>query len=322
MYKYIYLLLFIFFIAIDSFAQTSQLTVIRLATEVTVNKDKLKLGEIAEIVGSEEIIIETLENVSLGYSPQVGTVREVSRDKIKLAIATVRLPNNQIQLDMPDTILIRRASQVIDLELIRQEVEKVTLSGLEASGATARLVRLDLPPEIIVAAGEVKIKVIVPAVRNIFAPFVVLIEIWVDEVLVRRLSSNSEIEAYTQVVIAKKNIKAGTKLLIEDISIEPIRLKYPINQYIRDLKALRGFSLAKNISTDEPILVGNIMASIVIKQGDLVRVIATNEKLVIQVKAEAITAGRIGDKIKIKSTLSDALIDAIVVDEGVVKVSF
>ncbi|MFY9227576.1 MAG: flagellar basal body P-ring formation chaperone FlgA [Blastocatellia bacterium] len=322
MYKYTFLLLIIFFTSANIFAQTSQRTVIKLAKEVTVNRDKLRLGEIAEIFDAKGSIKEMLENISLGYSPQVGTIREISREKVKLAIATIKLPNNQIHLDMHESVIIHRASQLVDLELIRQEVERVTLSGLEANGATTRLVRLDLPAEISVPSGEIKVKAIVPAVRNTFAPFIVLIEIWVDNVLVRRISSNSEIEAYTQVVIAKKHLKAGTKLNIEDLVLKPNRLKYPINQYIRDLKVLRGFSLAKNIAPDEPLLIGNVVASIVVRQGDLVQVIATNDKLTIQAKAEAITAGRIGDKIKIKSSLSETLIDAIVIDEGVVKVSF
>lgn len=322
MHKYILFILLIFLIAKTSLAQSENITVIRLLAEITVTKDKLKLGEIADITASEEKIEEILENVSLGYSPQVGLVREISRDKVKLAIASAGVPNNQIQLDMPESIIVRRASQEIDLEVIRQEVERISLSDLEASGATARLVRLDLPAQVLVPAGEVEINVVIPAVRNAFAPFVVLIEIRVDKVLVRRLNTNAEIEAYASVVMANKLLKAGTVLRSEDVTIEPIRLKFPINQYIRDLKTLRGVSLAKNISQGEPILTGNIVPSIVVKQGDLVQVIATNNKLTIQAKAEAITAGRIGDRIKIKSAFSETLLDAIVVDEGVVKVSF
>lgn len=321
MFKYIFFILTIFFTSQSIFAQDESILII-VNEDITVSRDKLNLGEIANFITEKEKVVEILKNVSLGYSPQVGLVREISKDKIKLAIISAGIPNNQIQLEMPEKIIIRRASQEIELDLIRQKVEKICLSDLEANGATARLVRLDLPAQILVPAGELDINVAVPAVRNAFAPFVVLVEIKVDKLIVKRISANAEIEAYTSVITAKKNLRAGTVLHSEDVGFEPVKLRFPISQYIRDIKNLKGVALAKNISQSEPILAGNVVPSFVVKQGDLVKVIATNDKLNIQAKAEAITAGRIGDKIKIKSSLSETLLDAIVIDEGVVKVSF
>lgn len=290
--------------------------------EVNAKHDKVTLADIAEIFSEDPEVIERLSAISFGYAPQLGLARELTKEQIVLSISAAGFANNDLQLEIPHTVLVRRANQVLTSEIIYQEVEKTTLSDLIAAGATARLVKLEIPTSFILPTGDVLVKVNKAPVKDLFSPFAVQIEIYVDLLLVKRLSAMTQIEAFAPLVIINKSLPAGAKLKETDVTIEAKKLTKPINNYLQDIRLLKGAALTRAVSQGEALLKDQLVPAFVVKPGDLVKVIATNKKLSIEVQGEARTAGRIGDRVKIKSTLSETFLDAIVEDEGQVKVNF
>jgi flagellar basal body P-ring formation protein FlgA len=296
--------------------------IVRVASESLARADRLTLGDIAEIRAADSVVVERLRAVALGYAPYVGVVRELPRDRIALAITAAGFPAGTVRLETPPVVLIRRAAQAVAPELVRETVERITLTELRANGAAARLVRLDLPPAIEAPAGELEVRASIGGVRDLFAPFIVAVELWQTGRVVHRFSTTAQVEAFAPVVVAARDLPANVRVRKEDLVIEVRRLERAAGLYLRDETRLRGTSVRHVVARGEAITTDLLVAEIVIRPGDAVRIVSQADRLQIVALGEARSAGRIGDRIQVKNKESGLLLQAVIVDEGLVSVRF
>jgi flagella basal body P-ring formation protein FlgA len=260
--------------------------------------------------------------ISFGYAPSVGAVRELSRERIILAISAAGFAIGQLNVDVSPVVRIRRSSQTIDPHSIHQAVENSLLGAIRAGGATARLSRLDLPSVIEVPSGEIEIRATSNDVTNIFSPFIASIELRVDGRVVRRISATAQVEAFAPVLVADHDLAAHSRVRPDDVRMDVRRLDRPINYYITDKQRLRGTGVRDAVSKNEALTTQLLSAEIVIKPGDSVRIMGSARGLQVAVAGEARAAGRVGDRIQVRNSGSGTLLQAVVEDEGLVRVLF
>lgn len=303
-------------------ANTVAKPVVEVAAESLAQRDRLVLGDVAEVRASAAEMTARLRAVALGYAPNIGTVREITRERIALAITAAGFVEGTVQLASPAVVLVRRAAQTVDATLVREEIERVTVSELNASGATARLSRLDLPPVIEAPSGEIEIRATANTVRDLFSPFTVFVELRQEGRVVKRFNATAQVEAFASVFVAAREIAANTRLRPEHFKSEVKRLERPLSNYVTDPERLRGMAARRDFSRGEAITTEAISSEIVVHPGDPVRIIGQSGLLQIMVSGEARAAGRIGDRIQVKNLQSGAMLQAIVTDEGLVRVRF
>jgi flagella basal body P-ring formation protein FlgA len=320
------LILVLQFLLVCLISATAQETraVVRVAAETIARSDRLTLGDLAEVQAMNETFRERLRSVELGYAPNVGQVREIQRERILLSLAAAGIPAERISFDAPAVVRVRRLAQVIDQALAREAVERVALAELIAGGATARLVRLDLPPLIEAPSGSVEVRASTGAVRDLFAPFTVFIDVRVDGRLASRFAATALLEAHAPIVVAAKDVAAGNGASKEDFVIANRRLEKPLSAYLRDLNLARGMTLKRSVARDEALTTDALVADIIIRSGDTVRIVAqsSGNGWQIIVAGEARGAGRINERIPVRNKISGALVQARVIDEGLVQVEF
>ena len=320
------LLIFAFCLLPFSISAQDSRPLIRVAAQSTAHDERLSLGDIAEVIASNDEIAVRLRQIALGYAPNVRLVRELSRQQIAMALAAAGFNENAVQLEAPALVTIKRASQTVDPAIVREAVEKATLTDLQSHGATARLLRFDLPPVIEIPAGKYEARATLGNVRDIYSPFTVFVDLWMEGRIVHRFGATVQVEAYAPVLIAKSAIAPNTRLRPDNVATEVRRLNRPLSAYLLDVGKLRGMSVRTSIARGDAITTDSLLADIVIKPGDQVRLIGESadapDRVQIVVSGEARTAGRIGDRVQVKNLQSGNLIQAIIVDEGIVRVRF
>ena len=319
MQKLPFLTFFIFLLPLFAAAQTKM--VVELQPEIVVEKETISLSDIGRVYG-ENPKLARLKQISLGYSPNVGLVREISKTRIMMAIAAAGFSRNQILLKSPNSIFIRRAGQMIDPDQIKEAVKKGVLEQFLSDGVDARIVKLDVPENIEAPLGKVAIRVKLSNIRNIFAPFSVPIEIRVNDRVFRRQSANVELEAFADVYVMKKDLAINTRISEKDVILERRRIEKPFTNYLSTKKHLKGKKVVRNITKGSVLTSDSYVADIVVKAGDLVRIEGRSGRLRIFVNGKAQSSGRIGDRIAVKNLQSNNILQAIVHDEGLVKISF
>jgi len=239
-----------------------------------------------------------------------------------LAISASGFSPEVVYMEAPAITLVRREAQSVDPALVHQAVERSLIATLHSAGATASLTRLDLPLSLEVPTGLVEIRASVAAVRNLFSPFPVSIEFWVDGRLFRRLTATAQAEAFAPVLVAARDLGATTRLREGDFKVAVKPLDRNPALYFREPTRLRGVSLIHSLVSGQAITTDALVADIVVKPGDAVRIVGQSGALSILVIGEARASGHVGDRIQVKNLQSGLLFQAVIVDEGVVSVRF
>lgn len=229
-------------------------------------------------------------------------------------------PVARFSLDSPAVTLIRRSDQEVSADQIRHEIERSIADRFSTDEVEVRIARLDLPGSVQVPKGKVEIRVNFSAVRNLFARFFLPVEIRVDGKIAQSLAPTVEIEAFANVLVAARDLSTNAKLNEADVHFERRRLEQPIETYTFDRTKLHGAQLIKNLSNGDALTTNYLVSSVVIKYGDPVRLEARSGAIKIILTGEARSAGKIGDRIAVKNIQSGAVVQAIVVDEGIAKV--
>ena len=163
-------------------------------------------------------------------------------------------------------------------------------------------------------------------VRDVFSPFTVFVEFWQEGRIVHRCNAVAQVEAHAPVVVAARELSAQTRLRADAITVEVRKLTRPLNNYVTNADYLRGMALRRAVGRGEIITREDLNSEIVVRSGDQVRIIGESgsgaHAIQVFVTGEARSAGRIGDRIQVKNLQSGVMLQAVVTDEGVVRIRF
>lgn len=300
--------------AVSAYAQAKPL--IRVRPETTLEKGVVTLGDISDVTDGK------LASLSLGYAPNIGATREITRDQILLAIRAAGSSENDFVLDSPLKVFVHRAGQSISADQLRAAVEKEVLAHFPEGKIEARIVRLDVPENLQTPAGKLDIRVNTANVRNFFSKFSLPVEVRVDEKIVRTFAANVEVEAFAEVLVAARDLPVNSRIMESDLRSEKRRLEKPAASYVLETTRLRGAVLIRNIPAGTEVTTDAIAAGVVVKAGDTVKLEAVSGGLKLIITGEARTSGKIGDRISVKNLQSGAILQATVVDDGQARIAF
>jgi flagella basal body P-ring formation protein FlgA len=296
-------------------------TVIHVFPESVIEKDSVNLGSIASITGGAVSALR-LGNISLGYAPRIGSTRSISRDQLTLAISAAGFGSHEFTLESPASVNIKRLGQTIPETAVIGEINRSIREIIAAEGVTFRIVRLDLPQVGQVPTGKFDIRIDRSGVRTFLSGFSLPVEIRVDGKTVSRFSVTIELEAYAEIYVATRDLTERSKITVNDVRLEKRKLARAITDYVRESDRLKGTILIKNIATGAEVTTDSLIAGTVIQAGDGVNIEARSGDVKIIVRGEARSSGKIGDRIAVKNTQSGAILQARIVEEGLVSVIF
>ena len=299
----------------------TRVATVTIKPDISVRSDKFTLGDIAEVRATLPQYSARLREIALGYSPQVGAVRELTRQRLQLAIAGAGISAELVELNTPLVIKVRRESQRVDHATIRTAVESSLFDTFKAMGAEARISSLDLPFEIEVPSGNLQVRA-TAGTQNLLAPFSVGLELVVDGQIVKRISVTAKVEAFADVIVAAHDMAPGKRLTTLDFNTEKVRLDLNPRLYVTDKLTLKGKSLAYSVKQGQPLTTRDLVSDLIVKPGDSVRIEGESGSLKLIVMGESRGSGRIGDRVLVKNLQSGLMFQALIVDEGLVSVKF
>jgi flagella basal body P-ring formation protein FlgA len=311
-----------FILASASFVQGSQFATVHVKAESTARGDRLTLGNIADVQTNEPRLALQLEAIALGYAPQVGAVRELTKQKIALAISAAGFSTETVSLEAPTVALVRREAQTVDPEFVRGVVQRSLIAALHPAGGTMTLTRLGLPASIEVPVGSIEVRASAGNITAPLGPFPISLEFWLDGKLFKRMTVTAQAEAFALVLVAARDLDAKTRLRPDDYGLEMKPLARNPMLYVSEAGQVRGKSLVHPLARGEAITSDALVADLVIKPGDAVRIIGQSGALSILVMGEARSSGHVGDRIQVKNLQSGLLFQGVIVDEGLVSVRF
>lgn len=294
--------------------------VVRIAPQSIVENSTIEIGNIAQVSGPAETA-GRIRRISLGHAPDIGTTRIIRRQQVLMALNAAGFSLDSILVESAETTAVRRPGQSVPGSILRSVIENALLKSFQDTNIEVRLARLQVPEAIQVPTGKVDFRVDSSTVRNLFAQFSLPIEIRVNGILVRSFAATVEIEAFGHVLTASSDLSKGDDPSISRLHFDRTRLTSPASSYVFNMESLKGKTLVRDIRSGSPITTDLLVSVAVIKVGDSVRVETGTGNFRIAVTGEAKGSGRIGDRIAVKNSQNGTLLQATVIDKGLVRIS-
>lgn len=125
-----------------------------------------------------------------------------------------------------------------------------------------------------------------------------------------------------KVYVLTQSGKKGDLVKAESVAVREARFTEKKAGYPGKLDEIVGKALKRDVAAGTILAYSMLEAPLVIQKGEIVNIIAENQRLVVRTRGKAMETGRVGDSIRVKNTLSEKEIFGKVVDDNTVSVKF
>ncbi len=293
---------------------------LRIASEVSIDSDRIYLGEIATIRAKHkehDAVVAALKEINLGEAPAPRMSTVVSGVKILAAIEAAGIPSDTLGYAIPRLVNVTRAGRV----LTKKEVLDAVAASLRKDASLDVKVRdVRWTHGQVVPEGTTTFEV--ARVGQLNGGKVPLkINALIDGESAARFLATAVVDDWREVPVLNKTLERG--MLISPSDVELVRLnlfKQPAD-IVAEVDSLVGKRLKSRISAGGPIRESFIDIPPTIVQGKRVTMRYSSGGLLATASGVAMQDGLRGQRIRVKNDSSSKIIRGIVIDENNVEVS-
>lgn len=132
----------------------------------------------------------------------------------------------------------------------------------------------------------------------------------------------AQIEQYAQVAVVARNLRSGTVLSDADVNLTRMNIAQVGNGYLLDPLRAIGKELKRSLSMGQAVKISHLKEPQIIKRGDKVVLEAGNRAVKVVTSGKALSAGQLGEQIRVRNSKSERVVDATVIAPGRARVVF
>ncbi len=300
-------------------AATPEKILIEISRTAEVASPVIYLGEIARIT-APDFFKDELTRIELGKSPRAGRMKQLSGARITATINAMGLNDNDINIQVPKRIFVKRTSQ----ELAPSYVEKALgefLSGFltkEKFMLKAFRVRgLEPYPQ-----GDLSLvfdKRYTPSDNGRLS---VHAEVWVDGVKEDRLTVTGRLSQIKPVVVAATRLERGQTITPADVTLRDMDVFGRQPDVMTSVDQVNGMVITRTIDKGECVTPGEFKRAPAIEKGAVIKLVAKKNRLSIITLGISKEDGYPGQPVTVQNLTSGKLVRGLVTADGTVDVVF
>jgi flagella basal body P-ring formation protein FlgA len=257
-------------------------------TEVTIDSDTVTLGAIIRFPAGD-----SRADVSLGVAPQPGLGRSYLRQELIAKVRTSGLPVDDLQL--PETVIVRRKSQGLDPAIVSQLVRDAF--GKQFPDADVTIVSFD-NPDVDLATGSLDITASLPDHPDPSVPVFVKLDIR-SGAYSRKIFVKTVAEVRKPQPILRNAVAANSEIHADDIDWKVMPLRGH-GESIVSMESLAGMLAKRGIPAGEVITVDLLYSPLLVHKGETVTVKASNGGISITAMMRARASAHLGETISVE----------------------
>jgi flagellar basal body P-ring formation protein FlgA len=211
---------------------------------------------------------------------------------------------------------------VLSEKKVRAAVQDFILDRTRDCGMEIQIKRITIGEDIHVPAGKVSYEIIAPDQWQGWGKTVLGLVVRVDDQLVRNMSIPVEVEARTDMVVALYPLPRGMVVEEKDVSLQKKNLSDVSGKVSFNLSDVLGKRVRVPIRANTPVRSDYLEKVPLIKNGQVVTIIAENSAFRVTATGMARGTGAEGDLIMVQNMNSKKSVQGRVVDAGTVAVNF
>ncbi|HYL79847.1 MAG TPA: flagellar basal body P-ring formation chaperone FlgA [Candidatus Acidoferrum sp.] len=295
--------------------------VVSLQADSTVRGPEIRLGDIADIRGRDAALTERLRRIEVGRAPLPGLSRTLDLNYLKARLRLQQVDPESLVLDAPSAVSVTTQSQRVSGADLEAAVRQFILQAREPDAASLSISVTSAPPDLVLAAGSLELKVKGRPARELAGSFSVPVEVWVDGAAVRSVSIPVRVSVLFDVLVAARPIGRHEPLTADLVRVE--RREVAAGQEpLHELGAIHGQRAMRGILPGQPILAAMLELPPLVRRGEVVLLTIEGRGLRAVAQGEAREEGKAGQVIRVRNLTSGREVYGQVEAERMVRVPF
>jgi flagella basal body P-ring formation protein FlgA len=284
-----------------------------------VNGQSFTLGEIADITGSDKVLVKQLSDLLIGTSPLPGMTRLLRPGDITLRLRGARLESPRVDVVAPPEMKVSRSKSDVASDEIVKAAQTVAIDAIKDLPDTSIEA---VPPTVPTTLPKGKVTFLAGAVRGepSVGKITVPVAIQVDGKPQQTVDITFTVRRRTKVLIATRVLEPNTILTMEDLAFAKIDLPSGFVRPAISLKEAVGKRVKAKVMADAPVSLNNLDTPPAVKFGDRVTIEFVIGAVRITAPGLVRGSGAIGETIRVHAPDTKKDIDAIVIDARTVRV--
>jgi flagella basal body P-ring formation protein FlgA len=220
------------------------------------------------------------------------------------------------------TFLPANETNVLKEAQVRQIVTDYLQQKTGLAGGAIQLKKLSFSGEIVLPAGNVSYEVVAPQEWEGWGRGALALIVRVDDRLIRNIPLNVEVEALADVVVATRALERGMMVEKGDVALQKRDMATVPARACRNLDEAIGKRVRVGSRANATLRSDYLERLPVVKSGQLVTIVAENDRFRITATGRARGNGAEGETVLVQNLNAQKEIPAVVLDAKTVRVEF
>jgi len=300
----------------------SELTRVQILETVQIDGEKILLGDIARITGSNSQMIQKISTIMLGRAPLPGNSRRIDRGTINTRLKQNKIDPAELLLTMPSSVNVSRSGVDVSPEKIKTMVSDYIAKNILSGNPDATIKSIQVSDNLHLPVGTVTYEISAPRNRAMVGQVPFAVNFNVNGKLYKRVWANVTIEVLADVVITKKPLGRHKPITEDDIMVLRMDLSKVPSDVITDPEAVLGKRTRRAIGSKTVMRANLVEFPPLVRRGDVVMIVAETNGLKITALGQVKKKGALGDRIPVMNFDSKKVLYARVMDANTVKIEF
>ncbi len=303
----------------DTSISGSQQIKIVVAETNLVTGHGILLGDIS-VIHAIPFLKEVLEKIEIGNAPKPGKIKQFTKNRLAFLIRSHQGLPDDIEIEAPPSIYVKRASQQINQQEVRQQVDGFLTDlfrGREYEIEQFSIRGLDVYP-----IGEVNLSIVSKSNVDKNGNLSLFMDILIDENKEDRIKISGKVAVYKDILCAARNLVKGEDILEKDVYFARKNLFSLRGDFVRNIKEIDGKMSKTNITKDNHINSSWLEEIPLIQKGDIITLVVKRNKLLIVTSGISKEDGYADKLIRVENIGSGKIVRGLVREKSTVEIIY
>lgn len=288
-----------------------------LKEEAFVRGPKVLLGDIARIEGENA---DALALIELTTAANPGDSKQMSAALVSTRIEHAGYDRLAVQVEGAPRVRATTLYLEVTPAQLSESLREFIMTSMPWDLQDA-LIDVQAPPGTIrTPDGDLQIDWTANPQYRFVGPSVFRGSIAVDGAVQRTVTVRANVEAYAELLVARRDIPRGTLISANDLDYRKLSLQSTPEGVLEDHSEALGRVAKKTLLAGQPLTLRNLDLPVLVKRNQVVPVEVRLGGVLVQSRARAMSEGRVGDLVLCANTDSKEQFQGVVRQDGVVVV--
>ncbi len=299
------------------------ITEVRVLKSVTVVQKDVSLADICDPEALPAEWKSIMGSLNIGDAPQAGSEKFIDPGQLKTYFIRLfdsyGVDSSDVKFDIPDRIVVRRESTQVTQEQVQEIFKKFVLENSPWRQEQINILGVQFSGIPVIPTGKMTYEVTVSPKERFIGNVTATIDFYVNGEKARTLNVVSKVEVFGKAYLAAHPLKQNQMITEADVEVQKINLTDVADRFATNLDQVENRRVLRNVGMHQPLELRDLDKPLVLKRGDMVKIVYDQPGLSVTAKGQANADGGVGDTLAVTNVTSQKRIYCKVVDAQTVR---